>query len=297
MNESHQRNEVSRERALYSSYSERDVLSGRGGLTNRASGNRIYRRIIQHNKPIYRSITQKRRQTLFVLSIVQAIRASGGRFLKRRGDMWEELSEEEAMEKVKQAIREPDSKYAATSAIMQSQRSFSCSSVEAGEISSDPAAQCGHQEHINLSANGEGQIPAVSTSFDEFMLGRDNDGTLRPSQQGDHAALPTLDEHLFDVFDDDTEVEMPQSSCPSDNALWWSRTDTQVYSRGPLDPAEASLVPSAPLYGNQLLQLQPNQSRLPSIVSGSEQPPPLRRQTHICFNQFDQSQQPSDKGP
>ncbi|GKY99814.1 hypothetical protein MPSEU_000935200 [Mayamaea pseudoterrestris] len=106
---------------LLTTYTQRDILCGRGGLTNRHAGNRLYRRLIQHNKPIYQALQNKQRQNFLIQSIFKAVEASNGRFLRKEGKHWVHLSDKEAFEKVKQAIREPDSKYAATCSIKSDQ--------------------------------------------------------------------------------------------------------------------------------------------------------------------------------
>ena len=115
------------------------ILSGRGGLTNRHPANRVYRRLIQHNKPIYQALQNKQRQVCLIQSIVKSIQASNGRFLRKEGENWIQLSDKEAYEKVKQAIREPDSKYAATCSI-KSDQTMTSSCLGDGSSSSSTAS-------------------------------------------------------------------------------------------------------------------------------------------------------------
>jgi hypothetical protein len=86
----------------------KDVLAGRGGGINQHLGNRIYRRIVEHNKPIYRQVPKRQRQ-LVSQSIVQVILEHGGRFLeKNHHSTWTDIGFQRAVQKTSQALREPD---------------------------------------------------------------------------------------------------------------------------------------------------------------------------------------------
>ncbi|GAX23374.1 hypothetical protein FisN_15Lh090 [Fistulifera solaris] len=89
----------------------RDVLAGRGGAINQHWGNRMYRRIVEHNKPIYRQVPKRQRQ-LVSQSIVQVILDHGGRFLEKKNNhhssTWTDIGFQRAVQKTSQALREPD---------------------------------------------------------------------------------------------------------------------------------------------------------------------------------------------
>ena len=57
-----------------------DVLCGRGGLINKHPGNIVYRRIVDHNKKLYKQVP-KRHRNLVSQSIVRTVLNQGGRFL------------------------------------------------------------------------------------------------------------------------------------------------------------------------------------------------------------------------
>ncbi|KAL7576743.1 hypothetical protein ACA910_005659 [Epithemia clementina (nom. ined.)] len=57
-----------------------DVLCGRGGLINKHPGNIVYRRVVDHNKRLYKQVP-KRHRNLVSQSIVQTVMKHGGRFL------------------------------------------------------------------------------------------------------------------------------------------------------------------------------------------------------------------------
>jgi hypothetical protein len=98
-----------------------DVLCGRGGLANRHDGNLVYRKVVEANKALFRSIPNQHK--MFVAeSIVMAIQQAGGRFLECPGAPgcgtkmdattdpkalnWVEISFKKAVAKTSQALRE-----------------------------------------------------------------------------------------------------------------------------------------------------------------------------------------------
>ena len=175
------------------------ILSGRGGLTNRHPANRVYRRLIQHNKPIYQALQNKQRQVCLIQSIVKSIQASNGRFLRKEGENWIQLSDKEAYEKVKQAIREPDSKYAATCSI-KSDHTMTSSCLGDGSSSASTASTsstCSQQpsqdsrapvdDDVNYCVNKmdeEDDLDNVSC-FSDFTV----DGPVAPLSRGVSAFL------------------------------------------------------------------------------------------------------------
>jgi hypothetical protein len=67
------------EDSIITDITEKDVLCGRGGGINKHTGNVIYRRVVEHNKTIYKQVP-KRHRMLVSQSIVQAVINWGGRF-------------------------------------------------------------------------------------------------------------------------------------------------------------------------------------------------------------------------
>jgi hypothetical protein len=92
------------------SYTKIDILSGRGGLANKHFGNRVFRRLVKHNKDLYRRLKSKRKQELLVQSILLAVEAHGARFLRenKASGSWYQIEEKDVRTKVCQALREPD---------------------------------------------------------------------------------------------------------------------------------------------------------------------------------------------
>mmetsp|Transcript_35454 Transcript_35454/g.77655 ORF Transcript_35454/g.77655 Transcript_35454/m.77655 type:complete len:402 (-) Transcript_35454:616-1821(-) len=87
-----------------------DILLGRGGASNNHLGNKIYRTVVEHNKPLYGAAERHSKQP-YAIAIVDAIEARNppGRFLdhKKKGDgLWYEVTRQRAIDKTAQALRE-----------------------------------------------------------------------------------------------------------------------------------------------------------------------------------------------
>jgi hypothetical protein len=91
-------------------YNEYDVLSGRGSSINTHAGNGYFRYVInEHRRTYLNSKWQKRRE--IAKSIVDSIRARGGRFLKQaneddKNSLWYEIGDKGAIDKTTQALRQ-----------------------------------------------------------------------------------------------------------------------------------------------------------------------------------------------
>lgn len=86
--------------------SKNDVLCGRGGLSNNHPGNRLFRRLVNVNKALYQQSLSPTHKQMVALSIVEAIRNHGGRFIRKQNGDWVEISTKEASIKTSQALRE-----------------------------------------------------------------------------------------------------------------------------------------------------------------------------------------------
>jgi hypothetical protein len=85
-----------------------DVLCGRGGLSNRHPGNRLFRRLVNHNKKIYQNSNNSSYKNRMADSIVTAIARIGGRFLRKENKSWVRVPPKVAHRKTAQALREQD---------------------------------------------------------------------------------------------------------------------------------------------------------------------------------------------
>lgn len=86
-------------------YTDKDVLSGRGGGTNLHAGNRFYRQLILSNRTAYDDASKAMKPEI-ARQIVEQIRNSGGRFLRKDKDgEYRDIGETEAKEKTSQALR------------------------------------------------------------------------------------------------------------------------------------------------------------------------------------------------
>mmetsp|Transcript_284 Transcript_284/g.485 ORF Transcript_284/g.485 Transcript_284/m.485 type:complete len:414 (+) Transcript_284:192-1433(+) len=88
-----------------SSFSDKDVLSGRGGGTNLHPGNRFYRELILSYRAEYDE-SNKVMKPEISRRIVSKIRERGGRFLRKDADgLYYEIPEADARAKTSQALR------------------------------------------------------------------------------------------------------------------------------------------------------------------------------------------------
>lgn len=87
---------------------DRDVLLGRGGLTNHHKGNKLYREKIEDFKPYYQKLSSKDEKQEFSIMVVNFVHGYGGRFLEKDiySDGWVEVEKNKARKKVGQALRE-----------------------------------------------------------------------------------------------------------------------------------------------------------------------------------------------
>ena len=97
-----------RRRDGMSDVTDRDVLSGRGGCTNTHPGNRLFRRLVRVNQATYKDVrTSPNVKHLLAISIIEAIRRHGGRYMQRdpKNKRWVEVPPKEARNKTTQALR------------------------------------------------------------------------------------------------------------------------------------------------------------------------------------------------
>ena len=84
---------------------DRDVLMGRGGVTNSHDGNKIYRAKVSMRQREYLAAPKLKKAEIAMI-VVDEIHASGGRFLVEKQGKWVEISREQARAKTSQALRE-----------------------------------------------------------------------------------------------------------------------------------------------------------------------------------------------
>jgi len=87
---------------------DKDVLFGRGGITNKHPGNQNFRDLIQKVKAKYLDCQTNSEKKALSQWIVDNITQGGGIFLKKSNNEWETASENEARMKASQALREGD---------------------------------------------------------------------------------------------------------------------------------------------------------------------------------------------
>jgi hypothetical protein len=86
---------------------DKDVLCGRGGLTNFHPGNKWYRKICLKHRNSY-AMAQKPYKSKIAKEIVLMVRGEHGRFLRKHNDSfyWYEAGDEAALQKTSQTLRE-----------------------------------------------------------------------------------------------------------------------------------------------------------------------------------------------
>lgn len=102
-----------------------DVLCGRHKQSSRHVGNRRFRVTVAMNLTRYMEADTKADKSRVILSVIDNVRASGGRFLKwsSKRQAWTELDEKHTREKVGHALR--DTAVAKTGKSMSSSSSYS----------------------------------------------------------------------------------------------------------------------------------------------------------------------------
>jgi hypothetical protein len=84
------------------------LLCGRGGLSNKNPGNRMFRRLVKFNKQSYQMCHDPSHKHLLIVSLIMATQRRGGRFLRKQGQVWVEISSKDACIKIAQALRDQD---------------------------------------------------------------------------------------------------------------------------------------------------------------------------------------------
>jgi hypothetical protein len=79
-----------------------------GGLSNKNPGNRVFRRLVNVNKQSYQTCHGPLHKHMLVVSVIMAIQRCGGRFVRKQGQVWVEISHKDACVKTAQALREKD---------------------------------------------------------------------------------------------------------------------------------------------------------------------------------------------
>ncbi|KAG7337327.1 hypothetical protein IV203_014101 [Nitzschia inconspicua] len=94
----------------YVKYNSRDVLLGRGGKTNRHAGNKVYRRRILEDQPVYKTLCTSEKTKLSDKVVNWIQKDCNGRFLEEDEHGWFIVTDCTARKKVSQALREDHTK-------------------------------------------------------------------------------------------------------------------------------------------------------------------------------------------
>lgn len=180
-----------------------DVLSGRGGKTN--SHNRVYRALIKENRPTYQNMKDHTHKQFLAESIIASVKARGGRFLKRygrEGNLWVELSTEEALIKTTQALREipsgTSSRALNVERLLERNREKKVLEIlESIDLQPLPLETCPKEEKISISSFTRCSMNPVefedsSEQCDDMLDGNELE-TLMSDKDGFNALLSLLD--------------------------------------------------------------------------------------------------------
>jgi hypothetical protein len=85
--------------------SKLDILCGQSRICASHAGNRRFQAVLDIYAPRYDSVTSKQEKMFITKEIVACIRSAGGRFLKFKAGLWEEISDVTARDKVSHALR------------------------------------------------------------------------------------------------------------------------------------------------------------------------------------------------
>jgi hypothetical protein len=90
----------------YVEFNDRDVLCGRGGLTNHHPGNLVYRKRILETQPMYKTLTNNEKTQLSESIVKWVQNDCDGRFLEKDEKGYFVVEDKSARTKVSQALRE-----------------------------------------------------------------------------------------------------------------------------------------------------------------------------------------------
>jgi UvrD/REP helicase N-terminal domain len=205
----------SRKHAIITSVNNEDVLSGRGGKTNKHMGNRIYRAMVKENRQRYQQMKSNSHKQLLAESIIATVHKRGGRFLKQHGNdqnAWTELSKDEAMIKTTQALREIPSGTSSRALnvermLEQKRKQRSVSSSNRSQSSSSSESEDRKQSVASIS-NLSVAAPTPGSSAPSSRRGSvivSNDGALQSA--GDENNEIMSDEELESIVNDSDAFE------------------------------------------------------------------------------------------
>ena len=82
-----------------------DILCGKDKTYAKHPGNQMYRQLIEQKANLYCSEPSKQVKMVMTKEIVGVLESQGSRFLRKRGEAWEEISNQQARDKTSHALR------------------------------------------------------------------------------------------------------------------------------------------------------------------------------------------------
>ena len=147
-----------------------DIVCGRGGLSNKHPGNRLFRRLINQNKALYQRRDLAPLHKQFVCrSIVEAIRKQGGRFVELKNKEWVEISTQRVHSKTSQALRELNDDISGDSTSCSSSQSSRSSSFQTFTTAADEEYATHHGADDETTTNNQ-QLTTIVVHHAEDTL-------------------------------------------------------------------------------------------------------------------------------
>jgi hypothetical protein len=189
---------------------EIDIQCGRGGGSNNHLGNIIFLRVVHHNKSVYRTIQRSEHKRCLAESIIQALQATGARFVQydRDDGTWKEIPHQQAVTKVLQALREQEHnrhRMPAATVEIPSRGGLTGSKIESGVVVKDgPHTSFGDAGHWSNQADRFDQsadrvISGTIVSDEDSSV---SSGNMAPSDRqvyGSNTLAEALNDDYFDA--------------------------------------------------------------------------------------------------
>jgi hypothetical protein len=172
---------------------DHDVVFGRGGFSYCHAGNRLFRRLVQHNRELYRASMKSNHRSSLAFSIVSAIHSTGGRFLRKQDgtSYWKCVNVKDACVKTSQALRDANVRTRKCSSAGSFTKSSSSEKSEISFCSVQPKKGPNRLTPSDHSSSPRSEPPKIVeiTTTSPF-----------PEASADHSDLNTSEIEIIDSF-------------------------------------------------------------------------------------------------
>ena len=143
-----------------------DILCGQSRICASHTGNRRFQVVLDVYAPRYDVATSKQEKMTLTKEIVACIHTSGGRFLKYKDGLWEEISDVTARDKVSHALRTKVASWKRQQQEKASTKSSPCASIKAKKPSHRRSGSVQRSRRSSGSSVATNASDIVTTSFD-----------------------------------------------------------------------------------------------------------------------------------